>query len=129
MSNTSGALGTSETFTLNICDGDTLYLVFVDNGQRNNECGYTLKDPTGTVVSSVSAGNLNAGGNSKARNCSTPCPAPTSKFTYADNFLSVNFDASLSTGTMLTYSWDFGDGNNGTGAAPTHVTQLVALIS
>ena len=54
-------------------------------------------------------------------NCSTPCPAPTSKFTYSDNFLSVNFDASLSTGTLLTYSWDFGDGNNGTGAAPTHV--------
>ena len=122
MSNTSGALGTSETFTLNICDGDTLYLVFVDNGQWNNECGYTLKDPTGTVVSSVSAGNLNAGVQFQGSgNCSTPCPAPTSKFTYADNFLSVNFDASLSTGTMLTYSWDFGDGNNGTGAAPTHV--------
>ena len=122
MSNSSGALGNSETFTLNICDGDTLYLVFVDNGQWNNECGYTLRDFTGTIVSSVSAGNLNSGVQFQGLgNCTTPCPAPTSVFNFTNNFLSVNFDGSLSTGTLLTYSWDFGDGNNGIGATPTHV--------
>ena len=61
MNNTTGALGSSETFTLNVCDGDTLYLEFIDNGQWNDECGYSLKDANGIVISSVAIGSMTAG--------------------------------------------------------------------
>ena len=122
MSNTTGALGSSETFTFNVCDGDTLYLEFIDNGQWDDECGYTLKDPNGVVVSSVANGSMTPGIKYQgAANCSSPCPAPVPTFTFTANFLSVDFDATASTGAALTYAWDFGDGNNGTGDTPTHL--------
>ncbi|MGB0182574.1 MAG: fibronectin type III domain-containing protein [Schleiferiaceae bacterium] len=122
MSNTTGALGSSETFTFNVCDGDTLYLEFIDNGQWDDECGYTLKDPNGVVVSSVANGSMTPGIKYQgSANCSSPCPAPVPTFTFTDNFLSVDFDATASTGAALTYAWDFGDGNNGTGDTPTHL--------
>ena len=39
----------------------------------------------------------------------------------------VNFDGTLSTdadGTIVAYSWDFGDGKSGTGASPAHAYEL-----
>lgn len=36
------------------------------------------------------------------------------------NILEYNFDASASSGSINTYSWDFGDGNLGTGVSVTH---------
>ena len=82
----------------------------------------TLKDPNGVVVSSVANGSMTPGIKYQgAANCSSPCPAPVPTFTFTDNFLSVDFDATASTGAALTYAWDFGDGNNGTGDTPTHL--------
>ena len=129
MSTTTGALGSSETFTVNVCDGDTLYLDFVDNGNWQSECGYVLKSPSGVVVSTVT-GAANAGDPGEmtagikyqgSADCSSPCNAPVPTFSYTDTFLSVDFDATASTGAALTYAWDFGDGNTGAGDLPTHV--------
>ena len=129
MSNTTGALGSSETFTFNVCDGDTLWVEFIDNGNWESECGYTLTDPNGIVVSTVAgAANANQAGAMTAgvkyqgaANCSSPCPAPVAAFSSTDTYLSVDFDATASTGTGLTYDWDFGDGNTGTGDLTTHL--------
>ncbi len=38
----------------------------------------------------------------------------------AINGFNVDFDGSSSTGSNLTYAWDFGDGTTGTGVTPTH---------
>jgi len=122
MSNTTGALGTTETFTFNVCDGDTLYLEFIDNGNWEDECGYTLTDANGVVVSSVAGGSMTAGIKYQgSANCSSPCPAPSPSFSSTATFLSVDFDATTSTGAALAYSWDFGDGNTGAGDQPTHL--------
>ena len=121
MSSTSGAAGSSETFTFNVCDGDTLYLDFLDNGNWDDECGFILKDPNGVVVAGNTAAMTAGIQYQGSANCSSPCPAPVPVFTFTDTFLSVDFDATTSTGATLTYAWDFGDGNNGAGDLPTHV--------
>ena len=49
--------------------------------------------------------------------------APTAAFTSATASLQANFDgtgSSDSDGTIASYAWTFGDGQNGTGASPSH---------
>lgn len=46
-------------------------------------------------------------------------PLPVASFTNTLNGFNVTFDASAST-NATSYSWDFGDGNSGSGVNPTH---------
>ncbi len=53
-----------------------------------------------------------------------PNQLPTAAFSTNVQHLSADFDASSSTdpdGSVVTYEWDFGDGQTDTGIAPTHV--------
>ena len=48
---------------------------------------------------------------------------PTAAFTFDDRAHRVTFDGSASSGpdgTIASYAWDFGDGQTGTGATPSH---------
>ncbi len=48
---------------------------------------------------------------------------PVAAFTSSVNDLVVSFNGSGSSdsdGTVASYGWDFGDGQNGTGATPSH---------
>ncbi len=47
-------------------------------------------------------------------------PAPTAAFTSVESFLTSSF-TNGSTGTALSYTWDFGDGNGSTGQDPIHI--------
>ena len=52
-----------------------------------------------------------------------PNELPTATFSESANRLAVSFDAAGSTdsdGTIVSYDWDFGDGNSATGAAVAH---------
>jgi PKD repeat protein len=49
------------------------------------------------------------------------CPPVTAAFSSTTTGLSVVFDASASAPNITTYTWNFGDGTNGTGVNPTHV--------
>ena len=80
------------------------------------------------------------GGQSEARTTITvvrPPDAPIASFTLNPTSgnvpLVVQFDASSSTGPIDSYSWDFGDGQSGTGLTPVHTytapgTYTVELI-
>jgi PKD repeat protein len=45
---------------------------------------------------------------------------PVAAFTSSVSGLVVAFDGQSSTGIISSYSWSFGDGTTGTGAAPAH---------
>jgi len=47
-------------------------------------------------------------------------PPPVASFTYTCSGYTVDFDASASSGTKLSYDWDFGDGSFGSGEFVSH---------
>ncbi len=47
-------------------------------------------------------------------------PSAQASFTYVCSGLICDFDGSSSRGRRLSYGWDFGDGNNGTGQTVSH---------
>ena len=89
----------------------------------------TLNGTSGTVVVRASqAGDSNYDPAPNVDQSFVVNAAPVASFTATpetgDAPLTVDFDASGSDdpdGIILGYSWDFGDGNNGTGVNPTHI--------
>lgn len=72
---------------------------------------FYIADTCGTTDTSAWAGPINFTTNT--------APLPVASFTYTVNGFNVTFDGTGSTGAT-SYDWDFGDGNNGTGANTTH---------
>lgn len=126
--------GNQAVFSLPACDGDTIRLNFVNGGQWSGECGWTLKSPTGTTLSTRAGANnspaLTSGFKYEGKAaCNNPCPPPTASFTAVATGLSVVFNASASTGTSLNYSWNFGAGATASGPNPTHVFAANGIYS
>ena len=52
---------------------------------------------------------------------STACVNPVANYSYTASNLALNFtDASATTGSTVTWAWDFGDGNTSTAQNPSH---------
>lgn len=132
----SGSNLNTATFTVPVCDNDVLQLRFVNRGQWSNECGWELRDASGTIIHSEATGGANLATGIKfttTTNCSNPCPTPTAAFVWTSAGLNFSFNASSSFGAISTYAWDFGDGTTGTGSNPSHLyatfgTYTVQLI-
>jgi hypothetical protein len=54
--------GFAASFTINVCDGDTLRVRFLANGAWANECGWYLMDSFGDTVSSFTPGTVPGSG-------------------------------------------------------------------
>jgi PKD repeat protein len=79
-----------------------------------------LADGSYTVILTVTDDDGATDQTSQPVNLDIP---PVASFTYDCTDLTCSFDASGSSdpgGGSLTYAWDFGDGNSGTGVAPSH---------
>ena len=83
------------------------------------------------VVASVT----DAGATGRQPHWSSPWrpQAPVAGFRFSITGLNVSFDATASTGTDLTFAWDFGDGASGSGATISHTysaagTRTVSLM-
>ncbi len=124
------------TFTFPVCNNDLVELRFVNRGQWSNECGWELRDASGTTIHSEATGGPNITTGVKFTtnaNCSNPCPTPSAAFTWTASGLNFSFNAASSFGAISTYTWDFGDGTTATGVNPTHAyttfgTYTVQLI-
>jgi PKD repeat protein len=58
---------------------------------------------------------------------SVPNISPVAEFSSSTDDLVASFDGTASSdpdGTIVSYTWDFGDGNNGTGVTPSHTYAL-----
>lgn len=109
--------GFAASFTINVCDGDTLRVRFLADGAWADECGWYLIDSFGDTVNSFTPGTLPGTGYLLESNiaCTNPCPPPVAGFTATSNGLLGTFDATASSGNSLTYSWNYGAGGTAVG--------------
>lgn len=102
--------GSSATETFNLCDGDTVEMVVIDQGQYNGECGFDVVDPFGiTMFSFTPDWSLFVDGavlGTFVVNCTAPpCPLPS-------NLDTISVDS-----TSAVVGWTAGT----SGAATTYV--------
>jgi PKD repeat protein len=107
---------------MNVCDGDTIRVRFINTGFASNQVGWYLLNSTGdTVTSHIPGGNLTTGYKFEGSIvCTNTCPPPLASFTLVQNGLAIDLDGSASTGTSLNHIWTFGDGNSGSGPITNH---------
>jgi PKD repeat protein len=99
-----------------------------DFGDGTTGTGSTITHPYaegGTYTVSLLVTDNRGGTATTTREVTVTAPnaAPTASFTATANNLAASFDASASTdpdGTIASYAWNFGDGQNATGATTTH---------
>ncbi len=75
-------------------------------------------DGSGTYVLSVNIGDA---GSSLSANAGYDRPIGTGQ--------SIVFDGTESSGQISSYAWDFGDGSNGTGSAPSHTYSTTGIYT
>ena len=105
--------------------GDSGSLIVTDDGSNRPVALLYAGSPTRTLGNRIdqvlSRFNVTIDGDG-----SPPPPPvdnpPTASFTFDCNALTCDFDASASTDDngITSYSWDFGDGNSGSGVTPQH---------
>ncbi|MFF3599769.1 S8 family serine peptidase [Kitasatospora indigofera] len=91
-------------------------IVNAGNGNWTDRSGDGVKEP---LLDLSNTALFPAGG--------TAGPDATFIASCDDTGRACSFDASLTTGTGLAYSWDFGDGTTGTGARPAHTYSSYGL--
>lgn len=100
----STSTGTDLSYQWDYGDGTT------DSGQQVSHTYQSLGTYTVTLIVTDAANQTNT----FSLHITASVPTPVASFTTTADALGadgVDFDASASTGTRLTYSWDFGDGN------------------
>ena len=110
-----------------------------DLGDGNTSTGVSLShtyDNPGTFSVKLTITDNEGGKNSiiKEVTVQSPNQPPTASFTFeaGNDTFEINFDASGSSdpeGNIVSYSWDFGDGNTGMGEMISHVYDSAGVFS
>ncbi len=104
---------------------------FGDGSTDTNRSGSYTYPLSGSYTLSLTVYNLCGDSATVSQNIQI-CAPPKADWTYTvlapiNNGLRIQFDASAST-NATSYSWDFGDGNTGTGVNPIHIYQTPGLF-
>lgn len=104
------------------------YVVQNPSAVTSTTAGCNVRIPVGNMVNS-SVGSASCSTANTPTDCSLSGGGggsnvpPVASFSFISTGLTVDFDASASSdsdGTLVSYDWDFGDGNVGTGSLTSH---------